>query len=175
MIAVKRWTGTEPSHAYAYPTDLSWDYRTKSYAHRCVYYPVESQYTGPAASACAGGCFTVALGGSSGAKLWFDSFDRAPAAKLTAAIDTCRKAGGHIPSERDLIEAIRQGLPNGSNTAIFTSDAEIGDGSNNGLLMGVVKWSGVNKAFTDQYPTFSTWGWPYNAIPYRCMWTNELR
>ena len=175
LIAVKRWTGTEPSHAYAYPTDLSWDYRTKSYAHRCVYYPVDSQYTGPAASACAGGCFTVALGGSSGAKLWFDSFDRAPAAKLTAAIDTCRKAGGHIPSERDLIEAIRQGLPNGSNTAIFTSDAEIGDGSNNGLLMGVVKWSGVNKAFTDQYPTFSTWAWPYNAIPYRCMWTNELR
>lgn len=175
LIAMKRWTGTEPNHFYGYSTDLTWDYRHQSNKYRCIYYPVDTSYTGPAASACAGGCFSVALPGSSGAKMWFDSFDRAPPAKVTDAIDTCRKVGGHLPSERDLTEAIRQGLPNGSSTSILTSDAEIGDGSNNGLLVGIVKWSGVDKAFTDQYSTYSTWGWPYNALPYRCMWTNELR
>jgi len=175
LAAVKRWTGTEPSHLHAYSTDLSWDYRHATNKYRCVYYPVDTAFTGPAGTACAGGCFTVSVGGSSGAKMWFDSFDRAPPAKVTDAISACRKAGGRLPNERDLTEAIRQGLPNGSNGSILTSDAEIGDGAANGLLVGVVKWAGVDKTFTDQYSTYSTWGWPYAALPYRCMWTNELR
>jgi hypothetical protein len=175
LVGLKRWTGTDVRHLYGYSTDLTWGYRHQTNKFRCIYYPVDKPYTGPAGSACAGGCFEVALPGTGGAKMWFDSFDRAPPAKVTAAIDACRKAGGRLPSERDLTEAIRQGLPNGSSGSILTSDAEIGDGSNSGLLVGVVKWSGTNKAFTDQYPTFSTWGWPYNALPYRCMWTNEVR
>lgn len=176
LVAVKRWTGTEPSHPYAYPTDLSWDYRHQTNKFRCIYYPVDTAFAGPPATACNGGpCFTVTLGGTSGAKMWIDALDRAPPAKVTDAVNACRKAGGRLPSERDLTEAIRQGLPNGGTKDILTSDAEIGDGSNSGLLVGVVKWSGVDKSFTDQYATYSTWGWPQNAIPYRCMWTNELR
>ncbi|MBK8995105.1 MAG: hypothetical protein IPM35_05040 [Myxococcales bacterium] len=175
LVAAKRWTGTEPAHLYAYSTDLSWIYRHSTNPFRCIYYPVDTAFTGPASTACAGGCFSVTPGGSSGAKMWFDSFDRAPPAKPLDAIDVCRKAGGRLPSERDLTEAIRQGLPNGSSGSILTSDLEIGDGSNGGLLVGVVKWSGVDKTFTDQYSTYSNWGWAYNALPYRCMWTNELR
>ncbi|MBK7580468.1 MAG: hypothetical protein IPI67_09715 [Myxococcales bacterium] len=174
LVATKRWTATEPTHAHTYPTDLSWDYRHLTHLFRCVYYPVDTTYTGPAATTCAGGCFSVSPG-SSGAKMWFDSFDRAPPSKVVDAINTCRNAGGRLPTERDLTEAIRQGLPNGSIGSILTSDTEIGDGAQSGLLVGVVKWSGTDKAFTDQYATYSSWGWPYNALPYRCMWTNELR
>jgi hypothetical protein len=176
LVAVKRWTGTDLMHRHAYSTDLSWQYRsTASSPFRCIYYPVDKTYQGPAAASCAGGCFNVGTPGSSGAKMWLDSFDRQPAAKLIDAMDDCRKLGGHVASERDLTEAIRQGLPNGSNAWVWTSDGEIGDGSNSGLLFGVVRWQGADKGFSDQYNTYSTWAWPYNANTYRCVWTNELR
>jgi hypothetical protein len=176
LVSVKRWTGTDLSHLHAYSKDLSWDYRTTaSYPFRCIYYPVDTSYTGPASASCAGGCFTVNLPGGSNAKMWVDNFDRAPPATALNAIDACRALGGHLASERDLTEAVREGLPNGSGQWLLTSDTEIGDGSSGGLLLGIVKWSGTDTAFTDQYSTYSTWGWPYNPLAYRCMWTNELR
>lgn len=174
LMAVKRWTGVELSHYHAYSSDLTWDYKTSSYGFRCIYYPVDATYTGPSATQCNGGaCTEIALPGSSGAKMWIDTFDRTPPVTATGAMDGCRQVGGHLPSERDMTEAIRKGLPNGSTTAIFTSDAEVA--SAGGVLLGVVYWSGVDTAFTDQWSTYSTWGWPYDAKPYRCMWTNELR
>jgi hypothetical protein len=112
--------------------------------------------------------------------MWFDTFDRAPALDVTAAIDACRKLGGHLPSERDLIEAIRAGLPNGSNTFLQTSDPEIGQVPMvSGILLGVVKWTGTMPTYDDVWTTTAdsraTWGWPTDVRPYRCMWTNELR
>ena len=45
--------------------------------------------------------------------------------------------------------------------------------------VGIVGWTGVNKAFDDNYSTYSTWsGYIYdvsNKAPYRCTWTDELR
>jgi Stigma-specific protein, Stig1 len=175
LLMVKRWTGTELDHQDAYTTDLSWAYRTQSNAYRCIYYPVDTGYTGPASGDCAGGCFELALSGGSGAKIWLDSFDRAPPANAAAAVATCRGVGGHLASERDLTELIRAGLPNGSGTWIMSGDPEIGDGANGSLLMGVVKWSATDTSFSDQYSTYSTWGNAQTAIPYRCAWTNELR
>ena len=176
LASVKKWSGVDTTHQYAYPPDLSWDYKYKSYPHRCIYYPVDTAYAGPQASDCAGGCFTVTLPGSSGAKMWLDSFDRAPPATVLAAIDVCRQAGGHLASERDLTEAIRQGLPNGTNQHLQTSDVE--NGTQGSILVGVVRWTGTETTFPDLYggtPNYATWGWPYEAKPFRCMWTNELR
>jgi hypothetical protein len=173
LVSVKRWTGVELMHQYAHPTDLSWDYRTSSYGYRCISYPIDSAYAGPQAADCAGGCFTLTLPGDSGAKLWLDSSDRAPATNVLDAIDTCQKRGGHLASERDLTEAIRKGLPNGSGQWIHTTDLGVGSGS--ALNVGVVVWSETDTAFSDQYPTHASWSDPLELRPYRCMWTNELR
>jgi hypothetical protein len=173
LVAVKRWTEVEPMHQYAHPTDLSWDYRTSSYPYRCISYPIDSGYAGPEASDCAGECFTLKVG-SSAATLWLDSFDRAPPATVLGAIDGCRQLGGHLASERDLTEAIRSGLPNGSGQWIHTSDLELGTGGS--LNVGVVKWTGTDTGFDDQYDSgYSTWSQPQDLRPYRCVWTNELR
>jgi hypothetical protein len=174
LAAIKRWDAIDLMHFYGYPKDLSWDYRTGSYPFRCIYYPVDTSYTGPAASDCAGGCFEVTMPGTSQAKIWVDSFDRTSAAAL-GAIDGCRQLGGHLASERDLTEAIRAGLPNGSGSWISSSDLSIGGGQENTLLVGIVKWTATDPAFDDQYSTYSTWGYAYESRPYRCMWTNELR
>ena len=173
LMSAKKWTATEPSHHYDYPGDLTWLYKTTSNPYRCIYYPIDATYQGPPAAKCAGDCFTVTMPGASGAKMWFDNFDRAPALNMTGAVDACRVLGGHVPSERDHIEAIRQGLPNGSNANIASRDAELG--SQTSLLTGVSKWSGIDKAYTDQYAAYATWGFAYDVKPYRCMWTNELR
>jgi hypothetical protein len=173
LLSVKRWTGVEPSHYHAYSNDLTWAYKTSTYGFRCIFYPVDAAYAGPMSSQCNGGCTEIALPGSSGAKMWVDSNDRAPPVITTTAIDTCRVSGGRLASERDLTEAIRKGLPNGSTQPIWTSDAEVASGG--GILLGVVYWSGVDTAFNDQWSTYSTWSWPYDPRPFRCMWTNELR
>jgi hypothetical protein len=108
--------------------------------------------------------------------MWMDQADR-PANRFHIAIRTCNDLGGHLATERDLTEMIREGLPNGSNTWIHTSDQQ---GYNDTqFLVGIIKWAGTNTGFTDQYPTYATWGYKINSssynLPYRCVWTNELR
>lgn len=120
-VAVTKWSGTELAHLYG-GADMNWAYKADSNPYRCLYYPVDAAYAGPSDTACSGGCASIVLPGGSGAKIWFDTADR-QAATATAAIDDCRKWDGHLASERDLTEAIRVGLPNGSNTFLHTSDA----------------------------------------------------
>ncbi len=174
-VSNKRWTGTEPRQLYVNDADVTWSFKhTNTYPFRCIFYPVDTSYAGPAMTACAGGCTLVTFPGTSGMKMWFDSFDRAPPATATEAIDTCRKLGGHLPSERDLLEAIRHGsLPNGTGTELWSSDLELG--TQDHLLLGVSKWQPADPQFDDLYPTFTTWAAPSATHPYRCTWTNELR
>ncbi len=171
-----RWTGTLDQYQFNHSADLGWGYKTQTNFHRCVYYPVDKAYSGPKTADCSGGCFEVALPGSSGAKMWFDNFDR-PSATLEAAIDTCRKLGGHLPTERDYTEAIRKSLPNGNGTlgSLWTSDLSIGSSGNTQLRAQVVKWDGVDTAFNGLYSTYTTWTNVTNSKPFRCTWTNELR
>ena len=178
-VAVKSWTGSDTSNLYAQGTDFTWVYKHDgTHPFRCIFYPVDTTYTGPAAAACAGGCTTLPLPGGSGAKLWVDSFDRAPPASTTVALDTCRKAGGHLASQRDLLEAVRHGLPNGSSTNIATSDLQLGElpaPNPANLEVGVSKWTGADVKYDDLYPAYTTWAAPAGAAPYRCMFTSELR
>jgi hypothetical protein len=39
----------------------------------------------------------------------------------------------------------------------------------------VMRWVGVDTAFTNQHPARMTWHSVTTANPYRCVWTNELR
>lgn len=188
-VAVTKWKAIDTGHLYG-GGNMSWGYRTATHPYRCVYYPVNPGYAGPQASACAGGCTTIALPGASGAKSWFDSVDR-EGATTTAAIDMCRKLGGHLPSERDLTEAIRGGLPNGKSVFLQTSDPELGvcgsawnapcpgGSAPPNIIVGTVRWTDTMPTFDDQWENSAArradWAWAFTVSPYRCMWTNELR
>ena len=149
---------------------LTWDYKTGTHPFRCIWYPIDPMYLAP--TTCNGGCFEIDMPGSTAvAKMWFDSMDRASSLP-GAAYGDCAAAGGVLASERDLTEAIRFGLPNGTGAMpvpwIWTSD--FGQGN-----ITIVKWTDVDMAFTDGYSGYATWAGPTAQYRYRCMWTNELR
>ncbi len=124
------------------------------------------------AADCQGDCTELTVPGEVSAKLWFDSDDRA-AASLETAFRTCAGVGGHLASERDLTEAIWRGLPNGSNTPIFTADVAVGAelAAPNAMI---VTWDGKDTTYDDLPPSMD-WSSPMVNHPYRCMWTNEVR
>lgn len=173
MSAIIRWLGLDKRYPYEYSAGAdqttSWDYKTTPKPYRCIYYPIDPTYTAPAT--CNGNCFALTPG-TGPARFTFDGTDR-PAQLPAEAADTCRKLGGHLPSERDYTEAIRGGLPNGTNAQLLTSDQGIGNVSVGQVI--VVMWNSVDTTFDDQYPVHSTWANPATAGPFRCMWTNELR
>jgi hypothetical protein len=76
-----------------------------------------------------------------------------------------------------MTELVREGLGNGTNAWLFTSDQRGYNGTN--FLVGLVRWSGTQTGFTDLYSTYSSWSYKSNSStyerPYRCVWTNELR
>jgi hypothetical protein len=162
--------------------NVGWNYKNSAVGglgyHRCIYYPVDTTYTGPANSDCEGGtCFKLTLGNRT--HMWFDSFDRTKANYITA-FKTCNAKGGHLAHERDLTEAIRSGLPNGSNQSLITTDMESGaHGQASYPEVGCANWNGTDLNFDDLYSARSTWcGYIYNTAnqwPYRCVWTDELR
>jgi hypothetical protein len=173
LATTLRWVGLDTRYSYVYLGNANqtqtWDYKTGSFPFRCIWYPIDPAYVPP--ESCEGGCFEVTLPGATSAKMWFDSTDRA-ASTMGPAFDTCRMAGGYLASERDLTEAIRAGLPNGTAAMtppwVWTSDF----GQNNAS---VIRWTNTETAFTDQYATYASWAGLTNVYRYRCMWTNELR
>jgi hypothetical protein len=172
------WTGKLTAFPYSYTgvaaNGVGWFYKSDmAHPFRCIYYPLDTAYEGPAEADCSGGCFELSVG-SGPAKMWFDAKDR-PAASLEGAIAACSAGGGHLTSERDLAEAVRHGLPNGSNTFIATWDIGFGASTDAGTRKMIVRWLDVDKTFTDLYPKYMTWSNLPAATPYRCVWTNELR
>jgi len=168
LTGLVRWTGVEPLYGHIYSDDITWTYKTDSQAYRCIYYPLDTGYAGPAQSDCQGGCFKLELPGTTPASLWFDAQDRA-ATTLPDAVRSCASLGGHLGSTRDLIEGIRHGLANGSGLDLFTSDLAYGE---YGLNVMLVNWNGQLTGFTH---TAGPWGGLGSSNKYRCVWTNELR
>lgn len=111
--------------------------------------------------------------GAAGSKMWVDAQDR-QSASFIAAIGICRGVGARLTSVRDLTEATRSGLTNGSNTYLHTSDLARGDFDP--VRPMIIRWTNVDGNFDDQYATYTTWaGTLDDSRPYRCTWTNELR
>jgi hypothetical protein len=152
---------------------MTWAYKTDSRVYRCIYYPIDATYDGPPAANCSGGCMQMTYGsGSVQPKMWIDNSDRVPTT-LGSAINLCNSLGGHLASERDFTEAIRSGLPNGSNNFLWTWDIGYGETATNTMI---VRWLQTDTAYNDQWSTYMTWsGIAGETRPYRCMWTNELR
>jgi hypothetical protein len=171
------WKDTLPIFPYAYTNSVAggvgWLYKSDpAYGFRCVFYPVDQMYSAPADSNCNGGCYELRVGNGS-STMWFDKLDRG-ATTLEGAVAGCRAKGAHLPSERDFVEAIRNGLPGGSNAWLLTWD--VGYGSpGGGPNASVVRWMAEDRKFSDLYPTYLGWFGLAGTTPYRCMWTNELR
>ncbi|MDB4962638.1 MAG: Tryptophan synthase alpha chain [Myxococcales bacterium] len=177
LAASVKWTGSEPRHASVSLDTLSWRYKHDTLPYRCLYYPVDPEVTAP--TECEGGCSALTLGGSSGAILWFDAVDR-PAMRFDQAIDQCRQRGGHLPSERDLTEAIRGGLANGTFEYLWTTEVGAGlDLTYYGQpIPSIVRFKNTNPMFDDLYNAGvadATWSTTDRTFGYRCMWTNEQR
>lgn len=168
LAATLRWTGLDRRFPFEYTgaADMSsnWVYKMTTHPYRCIYYPIDPMFSPPVT--CNGGC-NVRSAGSPAVTIFFDLNDR-PATSIGNAIRDCAATGGYLASERDLTEAIRDGLPNGSGQHLNTWD--VGQGN-----VTIVIWTGVNENFDDQYSSYMTWDTPATARPYRCMWTNELR
>jgi hypothetical protein len=172
------WNGIRPRFPYYNAAEgTSWEYKSDSPGHpfRCIYYPIDAQYMGPDdINDCSGGCMKFTLPGATPATIWIDKSDRTGTLQ-ESAINICRGHGGHLASERDMTEAIRNGLPNGSNSNIMVWDITYGSGVAIGMHFDVLKWNGVDRSFSDEYSTYMTWDGLLATDPYRCMWTNELR
>jgi hypothetical protein len=170
------WKDIDLSFTGYYSANSTWADRapTNQYPYRCAYYPFDAAFSGPEDGKCVVGapCYVTEKGGDEKALMWADPTDRAPLSYM-AAVQTCYGLGGHLSSFRDLFELIRDGLPQGSGTWVWTTDGA-GD---NGLYVMVVKWVGVDKAYIGTNPTYASYS-DKNAStsrPYRCVWTNELR
>ncbi len=148
---------------------------TETRAYRCVFYPVDPNYSGP--TDCNGGCFSYLYVGSDvDVMTWADEYDRAPA-PFAAAVSDCYAEGGHLATKRDLSELVRQGLPNGQFASgetpiwLWTADGTGADGA------AVMRWLGAAPEFADVNPTDAQDAARTSeaALPYRCVWTNEIR
>ena len=142
-----RWTGVETSFKDYYSADATWAIKNGSTLRRfrCVGVRYDS---GDHPNAIAGQWVGTST------RLKSTATDR-PAKSWIAAVDTCWDGGGHLPTSRDLHELISEGLPNGTNQWLWTSDQH-GHYSST-FRVGVSRWSGVNKSFTDYYSSDATW------------------
>ena len=160
---------------------------------RCVWYPIDPVYAGP--STCIGGCFRHEVAGSQRV-YWADSTDRLalsevdPLAKqqYLAAVQDCADEGGHLPTWRELAALVRAGLPNGTGATVWTSDRVTlsnpadGSGGEYPLYGLIANWLGVT---SDYAPTGSALSQTHTGdmlgdrstgnLPYRCVWSNELK
>ncbi len=186
LVGVVRWTDTQLRFPYLFAdgaaNEVSWAVKNPNLGPdlgavprgtRCIYYPIDDEYTGPDESDCSGGCMALPLPGNvMTPKLWLDQANRGPA-DFEGALRGCRAAGGHLASERDMLEAIRQGLPNDPiGEWLYTS--ELGSEGTTPLPT-IVAWTNTAPDFGDQYPAEMTWSFLTTERPYRCMWTNEIR
>jgi hypothetical protein len=142
--------------------------------YRPVYYPIDEDYNGPPDNVCIGGRFEVAkeLGNGKAIKIWTDSYNRS-AATYHQAISNCHSIGGQLASRRDLVELLTNGLPNGNDTLVWTSDKA------SYSQIEVIKLLGNLTGFADQSadPNYATEvvNSTGNTYSYRCVWTNEVR
>lgn len=169
-VGVIKWAGVDIAFNDEHSHNTTWSITTTNRGFRCVYYPVDEDYIGPAESDCQGGCYeySVTVDGVTTA-MWTDTFDRSPSVGYGDAVRDCYAKGGHLPTHRDMAEIIRGSAPNGSNQWLWTSDATRYD------LTKLVRWNGIDPAWANTNDVLSEDSSRNStARPYRCVWSNEL-
>ncbi len=183
---IVRWPGVDLEYNGYHSRYVTWadPTPTKNYNYRCVWYPIDQDYTGP--GTCNGTdqlpCYTTSKGGTVKSKMWADRFDRSPATFINAT-KACSAENGHLASAREMVELIRAGLPNGTgpNNYVWTADNG-GNTDTNPALTIQLRWNGTEgTGFTVRTASGSNSGfdWVYRSTtttkPYRCVWSNELK
>lgn len=170
-VIIECWTGTQPEFTGYHSTFMthSEHYASTLHSYRTVYYPIDPDFNGPSESLCQGGRFEVVKGP---VKIWTDMYDRTPQT-FGEAVRICHQLGGHLATRRDMVELIRNDLPNGYDHWVWTADQDWYN------QVDVVKWTNVESDFQDQYGSTADAYVIVNngtvAQPFRCVWTNELR
>lgn len=145
-----------------------------THSYRYIYYPIDPEYSGPPPSVNRDQLFYLEKERPDGEilKIWIDLNDSPMKATYIEAVQECRNREGMLPSARDFMELISQGLPNGTRQYNWTSTA------NYTSSMEVIYWDGTYPAMTGSWQSNilnSSYGTTTSTFYYRCMWTNELR
>jgi len=174
---IAEWPGvtgaTIPGLGFTNATWIASSVKTGTLPFRCIYYPTDPAYVGPAS--CNGGCkrYDLADGRAAGAaaRIWIDSQERGPAT-YSAASNACAGLGGRLASARDLVEGIKNGLPgipSGTPASVLTSDV----GCSTASIYAIPQWLGSsNDSYQDDLGTVVA---RTTSALYRCIWTNEIR
>jgi hypothetical protein len=102
-----------------------------------------------------------------------------PSSDWPSAHDTCFDRGGHLPRSVEYAELVSQGMPNGSNNALWSSDQDGYDGCAAGapcqFLAEINFWSGLdlrhNYAYTGAADGTASWAYKTDAgHPFRCVY-----
>ncbi|MFT7580868.1 MAG: hypothetical protein ACI9MR_002542 [Myxococcota bacterium] len=74
-----KWNGVDRRYTDESGTYSQWANRnSENHPCRCVYYPVDEDYAGPADSTCETGCFSVSVDNGVSTTMWIDNRDRSP-------------------------------------------------------------------------------------------------
>ncbi|GMV43693.1 MAG: hypothetical protein AMXMBFR64_54090 [Myxococcales bacterium] len=83
---------------------------------------------------------------------------------FAVAASACFEKGGHMAMQRDMMELVRDGLPNGTNSLLWTADTSSATNTQ------VVRWTGIDPSYTDYYSTYATWNNRNGSLAYRCVY-----
>ncbi|WP_154223375.1 hypothetical protein [Marinicella rhabdoformis] len=166
---VARWTSVDTEYTGYYSEYVTWaaNNAATENQHRCVFYPIDSQYVHPPASSCnpSGlGCQTVENGAS---KIAVDLLSRAPASYLDAT-QTCMNLGGRLPNALQMNELMRAEEVSFPSPWLWTSDSVSSTGTSRGVIIRMmndiasIETSVSNKDSLTQRA-------------FHCVWNNELR
>ncbi len=165
-MAILRWRGRGSERWYFDNSTFgSVSYPYSSRRFRCVGLAQVDQYKLPKVTSCAGQCFTVK---ATGFPFIIDGTDRG-ASNYKTAFAACRSLGGDLPTVSEWTEAIHQGLANGSNNWLWTSDPLYW--YRGGYGYAIIRWAGKGTEYWHyQYSSYGTNSYATNSRPYRCIW-----
>ena len=155
-VGLVRWTGAQPSSFDG--TYSTWQsYASKAsntYRFRCIGVNYDA------------GAHPNAILNEQVAKTTYikgEKLDMGLTAFATAA-SACFEKGGHMAMQRDMMELVRDGLPNGTNSLLWTADTSSATNTQ------VVRWTGIDPSYTDYYSTYATWNNRNGNLSYRCAY-----
>jgi hypothetical protein len=94
------------------------------------------------------------------------------AAIWAAAHDACTSRGGHLPRATEHAELILQGLPNGSNAALWSADQTGYNGTQ--FLAAVNNWVSLDQRYSYVYTGgadgTASWAYKTDSRPFRCIY-----
>ena len=138
--------------------------KTATTPYRCIWPSSKGDVL--SGRSCYFGCFTP------DSTLIADSFDRA-ALPVSAAVEECKAAGGHLPDLREFQELVQQGWENGSNTWLWVNESLYWYSGHYGHA--AARWSGVGTGAWARTTTTGTMFPASSSLGFRCVYSNRVK